>query len=342
MLRVFAGRFGANEAWGHLPLTPSHDGGTCSRVQVVSCIFCGDVGTHPYHAENGYQAVSCDGCGLVFATPRPSEAEMKKLYEGQETKVDLGVQIQHIERATMEVRRALEIIGKFVPSGDVLEIGSAAGYFLKEAQLQGYRPIGIDITRQLVEFGRNVLGVDVREGTLATVELAPQSFDVVYHRNLLSHLAYPLDAFRTIRQLLRPRGWMVYQTGNVAELPGEFWAGTNELDLPDHLYHFGEKQIRMLNDRAGFETLEIRRYSLLLHDPWIRLVLKRLQGLIRPGETKTKKAGQPFVVPQQVPTKRLLPTIEGLVDSFIMYDIGAVLAKENRRATLVVVARARA
>ena len=323
------------------PLTRLRPDDTSCAVETVSCIFCGDVGTRPYHAENNYQAVSCNGCGLVFVTPRPSEAEMKKLYEGQETKVDLALQIQSVERATLEARRALELIAKFVPSGDLLEIGSAAGYLLREAKAYGYSPVGIDITGPFVQFGRDVLGVDVREGTLGSVELPPKSFDVAYHRNVLSHLAYPLEAFRTMRELLRPRGWMVYQTGNVAELPGEFWAGTNELDLPDHLYHFGEKQIRMLNDRAGFETVDLRRYSLLLHDPWIRDGLSRVRSLGKRNNGGSKKPGQPFVVPKEIPAKRLLKTLEFLVDGFITYDVGAVLPKENRRATFLVVARAR-
>jgi SAM-dependent methyltransferase len=311
-------------------------------VESVSCIFCGDVGTHPYHSENNYQSVSCDGCGLVFVSPRPSEAEMKRLYEGQETKVNLGVQIRYIERATLEAQRALDIIAKFVPTGRLLEIGSSAGYFLRAAQERGYQPVGIDITGPFVQFGRDVLGVDVREGTLASVDLPKKSFDIVYHRNLLSHLASPLESFCTIRELLRPGGWMVYQTGNVAELPGEYWDGTNELDLPDHLYHFAERHIRTLNDRAGFETLDMRRYSLLLHDPWIRDGLSWIRSLLRRDTTiEAGKPKPPFVVPKEVPETRLLATLESLIEGFITYDIGAVLPRANRRATFLVVARAR-
>ncbi len=311
-------------------------------MEAVSCIFCGDVGTKPYHAENNHQAVSCVGCGLVFVTPRPTEADMKQLYEGQETKVDLSYQIRSIERATLEARRALELIGRFVPQGDLLEIGCAAGYFLREAQSFGYRPVGIDITGPFVRFARDVVGVDAREGTMASVHFEPKSFDVIYHRNVLSHLAYPLDAFRKMRELLRPGGIMVFQTGNVAELPGEHWAGTSELDLPDHLYHFGEKQIRLLNERSGFETLDMRRYALLLHEPWIRAALLALRGLGKKNSgapNAPKKKPEPFVVPTEMPQKQFLSTLEFLADGFITYDVGAVLPKENRRASLIVVAK---
>ncbi|TKD00932.1 class I SAM-dependent methyltransferase [Polyangium fumosum] len=315
-------------------------------MEAVSCIFCGDRGTRPYHAENGYEAVACEGCGLVFVTPRPTEGEMKRLYEGQETKVDLGLQIRNVERAVYEARRALDLIGRHAASGRLLEIGSAAGYFLREARARGFSPTGIDITGPFVRYATEVLGVDVHEGTLASVELPPGSFDVVYHRNVLSHLAYPLDAFRQMHALLRPGGLLVFQTGNVAELPGERWAGTNELDLPDHLYHFGEKQLRLLAERTGFEILDVQRYALLLHEPAPRAALLRLQSLFRtkgkPAAPKPQKdKAAPFVVPTEVPPARLLQTLEVLVDGYITYDLGAVASKEGRRATLVVVARAR-
>jgi len=330
-------------------LTVSRVDDTPRAVEAVSCIFCGDEAggrSRPYHEENGYQAVSCEGCGLVFVTPRPTEAEMKRLYEGQETKVDLGLQIRNVERARYEARRALELVGRFAPhGGGLLEIGSAAGYFLNEAKRAGYRPKGIDITGPFVTFAREVLGLEVFEGTLATAPFPPKSFDIVYHRNVLSHLAYPMEAFQKMHELLRPGGLLVYQTGNVAELPGEHWAGTNELDLPDHLYHFGEKHLRMLNERTGFETLEVKRYTLLLHEPRVRAFLASVRSAFSPkpaakGPGREEK-NKTFVVPREIPHHRLSRTIEVLADGYITYELGAVAPSEGRRATLIVVARAR-
>jgi len=314
-------------------------------MEAVSCIFCGDQGTHPYHRENNHDAVACAVCGLVFVTPRPTEAEMKRLYEGQETKVNLGRQIRNVEQARYEARRAIDLFYRYAKSGGrLLEIGSAAGYFLTEARRIGYQPTGIDITGPFVEYATNVLGVDAREGTLASVPLDNHRFDIIYHRNVLSHLAYPLDAFRQMRQLLKPGGLLVYQTGNVAELPGSHWAGTNELDLPDHLYHFGEKHLRMLNERAGFETLDVKRYTLLLHEPWVRAALLRLNQLFskeRPPSSNGNKTPTPFVVPTELPSTRLSRVIEVAVGGCITYDLGAVIPSAGRRATLVVIARTR-
>lgn len=319
-------------------------------MESIHCIFCGDVGELPYHEENGYKAVACAGCGLVFVTPRPSEAEMKHLYEGQETKVDLGGLIRRIEHATAEAKRALHLLRRYQPTGRVLEIGSGAGYFLLEASRQGFEVTGIDITRQFVEYSRGALGLDVREGTLTSVELPPASYDIVYHRNVLSHLAYPLEAFSRMREILKPGGLVVFQTGNVAELPGERWAGTSDLDLPDHLFHYGEPTLRLLLQRTGFDVIAVERYALVAHDPWVRALVALFKStfLARApeGRARGRVAGAPppppppFVPPSVAPRPSLLRALGVSAEQLLTYDIGAAASSEGRRCTLMIVARA--
>lgn len=312
------------------------------ELESVDCIFCGPGPTTLYHRENGYDAVRCDGCGLVFVTPRPTEASMKHLYEGQETKIDLARQITNVEHTTAEARRSLALIQAFKTRGDVLEIGCAAGYFLREARRLGFGTTGIELTHPFAHFAREVLGLDVREGSLLGLPLADESFDVVYHRNVLSHLGHPMASFERIHQLLRPDGLMVFQTGNVAELPGEHWAGTAELDLPDHLYHYGEPTLRLLLERTGFEVLRVERYPLIAHEPWIRRLVSRLRAEPGAAEARRPPAQKPAYTPPNVapassPWRELGQLFEGL----LTYELGALVPPEGRRATLKVVARKR-
>jgi SAM-dependent methyltransferase len=311
------------------------------ELERIDCIFCGAIGTRPYHAERGYQAVSCLGCGLVFVTPRPTEAAMKHLYEGQETKVDLARQIRNVEAATAEARRSLDLIARYRPTGRILEIGCAAGYFLREAERRGYTATGVEITRQFVDFARGVLGLDAREGTLTGLDLPRGGFDIIYHRNVLSHLGHPLASFHRMRELLSPSGLMVFQTGNVAELPPERWEGTEELDLPDHLFHYSERTIRLLLERTGFAPLTVERYALVLHDPWIRALAAHL-GPRLAGRRRAPEAASPpppFVPPTAAPPPRPLRAIEAHLNQLMTYDIGAAARSEGRRCTLKVVAR---
>src|SRR6188472_3812884 len=99
-------------------------------MEPVLCEICGVDDARPYKSENRQQAVQCRQCGLVYCNPRPSIAEMKQLYDGQETKVNVRAHLHRRDHKTIEAQACLELIQQYRTSGRVLEIGSAAGYFL--------------------------------------------------------------------------------------------------------------------------------------------------------------------------------------------------------------------
>jgi SAM-dependent methyltransferase len=287
-----------------------------------------------YAEENGYRAVRCVRCGLVYVNPRPTIDEMKALYDGLETKIDVAAHIRRRDVKTAQAKWSLRTIRREKPHGRLLEVGSAAGYLLFEAKKLGYDVQGLDITRPLVEFSRNVLGVPTYEGTLRNAPFAEGSFDVVYMRNVLSHLAHPRDEYAHVRALLRPRGVLIFETGNVAELTPEV-AGS--LVLPDHLYLFGEATIRRLLELTGFSCRAIARYGLVEHLGPVRA----LGALFaRPSES----GGARSLPSPSSPEKRVLPRstlggrLEGAVGTSIRYGLGQVLPQRARRCSLVVVA----
>src|SRR5262245_23571171 len=114
-------------------------------MQTIHCPLCPQgTGASPYHREGGYEAVQCVGCGLVYVPPRPTEAEMKRLYEGQDTHIDLGAQIAKRHRKVAEAEAALDVLERHARPGKLLEIGIGAGYFLDEARSRGFEATGLD------------------------------------------------------------------------------------------------------------------------------------------------------------------------------------------------------
>src|SRR5262249_36122637 len=157
----------------------------------------------------------------------------------------------------------LAILLPFAQRGALLEIGVGAGYFLDEARRMGFDVLGLDINAHFVRFAREALGLRVVEGTLTTAALPERAFDVLYHPNVLSHLAHPVAELCRMATLLKPGGIMLFETGNVAELAGSTFRGTDALALPDHLFHYSEGTLRRLLDRTGFDCVGIRRAALL-------------------------------------------------------------------------------
>src|SRR4051812_23856347 len=95
-------------------------------LEAVRCELCGVDETTLYAEENGYRAVRCVRCGLLYVNPRPTIDEMKALYDGLETKIDVGAHIRRRDVKTAQARWSLRTIRREKPRGRLLEVGSAA------------------------------------------------------------------------------------------------------------------------------------------------------------------------------------------------------------------------
>lgn len=304
-------------------------------MEQVSCEICGVDDARPYQSENGFSAVQCRRCELVYVDPRPSLSEMKQLYDGQETKIDVRAHLRERDLKTIQARACLRLIERYRTSGRVLEVGSAAGYFLWEARKRGFEVQGVDLTHHFVEFSERVLGVPAFEGTLRAAPWPSESFDLVYLRNVMSHLAYPREELRNMARLLRPGGHLVLETGNVAELPPDV---AGELELPDHLYHFSEANLRALLEAAGLSWLATHRYALLDQLPTVR---RLRSAIVRPAPRAQSRSKEPVPIADdelRLPRSRLGKRLSAHLAVFGRYRLGAVLPKHGRRCTLVMVA----
>jgi 2-polyprenyl-3-methyl-5-hydroxy-6-metoxy-1,4-benzoquinol methylase len=303
-------------------------------MEHVLCEICNRDDAQPYKAENGHQAVQCRHCGLVYCNPRPGIEQMKQLYDGQETKVDVRAHLRERDRKTIQARACLRILERHRRGGRLLEVGSAAGYFLHEARQRGFEVQGLDLTRRFVEFSQRVLDVPAFEGTLRAAPFAAQSFDVVYLRNVISHLAYPRQELQTLAQLLRPGGHLMLETGNVAELTPEV---AGELELPDHLYHFSEANLRVLLADAGVQCVSTHRYALLGELPSVR----RARALLSRGKPERERAAPAPVTDEELrlPPSRLSRRLAAHLAVLGRYQLGRVLPKQGRRCTLVMIGR---
>ena len=299
-------------------------------MEDIACILCGSNDGRPYAEENGHQALRCDPCELVYVSPRPTIDEMKELYQGQETQIDLHGHLRQRDHKCVQAQRCLRVLKQHCPEGRLLEVGSAAGYLLWETQKAGYDVQGLDITRQFVQFSNEVLGVPAHEGPLQTAPFEDDSFDIVYMRNVLSHLAHPLEEHATIRRLLKPGGWLVFETGNVAELPAKL---AGELELPDHLFHFSEASIRALLKHSGFDCVAVHRHGLVSHLPVVRGIASLFSGR---GATQRKAPVDPEMT---LPSSRWPARVASHLSQFVRYDLGRIAPRDGARCTFVVVAR---
>ncbi len=140
-----------------------------------------------YHIGND-QVVECNKCGLVYVNPRLRADVIIKGYSDAE---DMAY-VSQAEGRLRTFRKSVKLIEKYAPGkGRLLDVGCAAGFFLKAAKDSGWDVRGVEPSRWLAEWGRKKYGLDIRAGTLDSVKFPSNSFDAVTMWDVLEHVPDP-------------------------------------------------------------------------------------------------------------------------------------------------------
>ena len=235
-------------------------------MEEVGCLFCKTHVAGVFLEEDGYTARRCPRCGLIYLSPRPTPGEMAHLYD---TGTSGGaVPEEHLRprpAARLIAAHTLNIIRRFHASGDILEVGAGGGHFLREARRCGFAPHAVEVSRPLANFLSAGLAIETENCAVGQRDFfRARSFDVIYHRNVLSHLHAPLAAFAQFGAKLKDGGVMVFETGNLGGVSGGWVRFAAPLHLPEHLYFFSERHVRQLLKETGFELVALYRYTTLL------------------------------------------------------------------------------
>lgn len=198
----------------------------------------------------------CLSCGLVQTNPLPSKKEVNDLYQGDYYK-NFTPYLSQLNSHQQYFCQQLKDIKKFVKAGRLLDLGCALGPLLMEAEKQGFKAEGVDISSYAVRYCREY-GLSAETGTVFSVK-KNNYYDVVAAFELIEHEIAPLKMLQAAFQLLKKNGLIVITTPNYdsfsRKLFGRFWIGYRHRE---HLYFFTPKTIKAMLEKAGFSDIVIR------------------------------------------------------------------------------------
>jgi 2-polyprenyl-3-methyl-5-hydroxy-6-metoxy-1,4-benzoquinol methylase len=320
----------------------------------ISCIFCANPETesHVVIEENGFAGRKCANCSLIYISPRPDIKEIQDLYGHGQAHIPAEDHLQKNFGKYLHDRHMLSILEPYKKQGALLDIGAGGGKFLLEAKKAGYEVFGIELNPSQSEHVHQELGIPCETRPLEEV-YRNQKFDVIYHCDVISHFYDPIAEFHIMSSRLNKEGLVFFETGNIGDIAEKYYSAFAKFQNPDHLFFFGEENLKILLNRTGFELLEIRRYSILPQLKVIQFlhwVLKSIQR-IKPGRARKEAANEgaactkfPSSPPalkenQGVPLPGPIKMLAHAFLHFLRYIIGRRLPKMGRPQTLVVIAR---
>ena len=241
-----------------------------NSVEVTACQVCGSERRTQKFQDGPVQVVTCDDCGLVYVTPRLQGEALRAVYDEGYWKSANPKQRGYADYAREAAlylktfRKRMALVSRWLPAqARVLDIGCAAGYFLRIAREHGHDVHGVELSTAIAIEAVKALGADrVHVGTLddavTAMDHRPQSFDLVTMWDVVEHIPEPQPVLRRIRDLIKPGGKLLLETQNVASrwarLLGRRW---HHYKHDEHLYHFDPRTIRRLLDDCGFRVVEL-------------------------------------------------------------------------------------
>jgi SAM-dependent methyltransferase len=231
----------------------------------------------PMYRVAGCEVVHCPRCDLVFVPPDSVSPQAltalysKEYFEGgmPDGYADYNASEEILRR---QARRTLRLLRQYQPSGALLEIGCAYGFFLLESK-EAYQSRGIEISAFAAHEAQK-RQLDVVCGDFLEVSLPASHFDVVCLFDCVEHLADPFRYLQQAQQVLKTGGIVALTTGDIgsiyARLARSRW---RLMTPPQHLFFFSRLTLTRMLREAGFEVLEVSYPWKLV--PW-RLVLYQL------------------------------------------------------------------
>jgi predicted SAM-dependent methyltransferase len=210
-----------------------------------------------------FTVAKCSSCGFLFTNPVPSESEIGKYYESDvyvshsNTKSGLKNFVYHLVR-NFTLQRKVDLVKRYISKGSLLDIGSGAGYFLNEAVKAGFDGKGLEPSEDVRNTSIENFGLNVKDIS-ELHKLEKGSVDSITMWHVLEHV-YELN--RDVKQMLhvlKDDGVLIVAVPNPgswdAQYYKEYWGGW---DVPRHLYHFTEADIRNLFGRYDCDVVEVK------------------------------------------------------------------------------------
>lgn len=199
-----------------------------------------------YHLPGKFGTYSCNGCGLIRLSPRPTVRTIARYYPEDYAAYNTDVSINAVgianqtgvrgiirgvvlsdlgygEDRTATWRKALlpvlrpffferatygygEVFPNFVENGRALEIGCGNGGFLSFLKHHGWQVSGLDLSPFAAKQAKELFDIDVFNGALEVAPFPAETFDFIRLSHVLEHFFDPLTSLEKVHFLLKSGG----------------------------------------------------------------------------------------------------------------------------------------
>lgn len=272
------------------------------------CPLCKQPDAHKLHLEardflvsgETFAVTRCTACNLLITNPKPSHSDTPKYYKSTDyvSHTDARRNLKEVLYAWVKnlmIKKKLKWVEQNLEPRAfghekgahrvMVDYGCGTGEFLARASKEGFRPIGIEPDPDARQKALQK-GVDV-EADLESLELSPESVDVITLWHVLEHIPDIPAVIRKLTKLLRPGGILIVAVPMANSYDAvhykEAWAAW---DLPRHLWHFTPESLHQMLKPAPIEY--VATYPLPFDAWYISLLSEQHKRILAKGGQAAK------------------------------------------------------
>ncbi len=224
-------------------------------TEIISCLYCKSKDATPYRKRA--DIVKCNSCGLVYLRTRPTMEALYQIYQNYASSGHMKLPGSIMEIKTNPLRResfvneALNYCTK--RNGTWLDVGCGWGALLMYAREIGFTPLGIEVTRNNIDYATMQLQIPVSNNQFTDSKISDNSCQVISMVHVFEHIPNPKETLSKIFNTLVPGGIFCGIVPNIesycSELQKEDWVW---LDETHHYVHYSPVTLRQKLEQAGF------------------------------------------------------------------------------------------
>jgi SAM-dependent methyltransferase len=209
--------------------------------------------------ELGIVISRCHSCRLVYTRTPIHQSQSHYLASKEDYLAKYGAifrgQAPHPRDRNYDEQ--LRLLERFRGPGDLLDVGSHCGFFLRRARARGWQASGVEPSPVSACLAREQFGLDVKAGRLEDTPFPDWSFDVVTLIDVLEHVGNPRQLLGEVARVLRPDGLVCVKVPNVRYvlakhyLLGRSGVLKDTLDAREHLVHYSARTLARTLAQAG-------------------------------------------------------------------------------------------
>src|SRR5882757_1283014 len=181
-----------------------------NRSEKINCLFCGSDQAITFSSRA--DIVTCSSCGVTYLRTRPTQAAMYDIYQAYANETSHMRPPDSVAASKQAGLRRTNLVDEIASfsredkTGAWLDVGCGWGALLDEARDRGYKPKGIELTRNCLDFATMQLNIPVSNSQLLDSKIDSNSCSVVSMVHVLEHLPYPKQTLKKVYDILEDGG----------------------------------------------------------------------------------------------------------------------------------------